>query len=96
MTTYQVSMEQMDFVGGEMNAISQNISKTLAALDDGAKQNLAAWSDDAKDAYTVAKAKWDAAALEMQNQVVKAQQGLVDIGGFYTSGEKYGVSLWEG
>ncbi|KOG90077.1 WXG100 family type VII secretion target [Streptomyces sp. NPDC057654] len=95
MTTYQVSLQQMEFVGGEMAAISKQIQQTLADLDDGAKQNLAQWSSDARQAYDVAKAKWDAAAAAMQQQSVQATRSLGNIGESYTSGEKYGVNLWD-
>lgn len=95
MTTYQVSLGQMGFVGGEMESISQQISQTLQSLDDAARQNLADWADDARDAYTAAKAKWDAAAAAMQQQSVQATQSLGDISSYYTSGEKFGVNLWQ-
>ncbi|MBY8886056.1 WXG100 family type VII secretion target [Streptomyces sp. PTM05] len=95
MTTYSVSHQQMQYVGGEMETITRNIQSTLTNLDDAAKQNLAQWSSDARDAYNVAKAKWDAAAAQMQHQAQTATQALGTIDGYYTSGEKYGVSLWE-
>ncbi|GAA1909017.1 WXG100 family type VII secretion target [Streptantibioticus ferralitis] len=95
MTSYQVSLEQMDFVKGEMDSITKQIQQTLSDLDDGAKQRLAEWSSDARDAYNVAKAKWDAAAADMQNQLATATVAVGNIGEYYTSGEKYGVSLWE-
>lgn len=96
MTTYEVSLEQMAFVGGEMESISKQISATLTSLDEGARQSLANWADDARDAYTTAKARWDAAAAQMQSQSVQATNSLGDISQYYTSGEKYGVNLWQG
>lgn len=95
MTTYQVSLQQMEFVGGEMEAIAKQIQQTLSELDEGAKQNLSQWSSDARLAYDVAKAKWDAAAAAMQQQATQATQALGTIGEYYTSGEKYGVNLWD-
>ncbi|MEU9348160.1 WXG100 family type VII secretion target [Streptomyces sp. NPDC048278] len=95
MTTYQVGLEQMEFVGGEMDSITKQISQALTDLDDGSKQSLAQWSSDARDAYNSAKAKWDAAAAAMQAQAAAATQALGHIDGFYTHGEKYGVSLWD-
>ncbi|MEU2778028.1 WXG100 family type VII secretion target [Streptomyces sp. NPDC007162] len=94
MTTYQVSFEQMEFVGGEMDAITQQIQRTLTDLDDGSKQSLAEWSSDARDAYNIAKAKWDAAAAEMQKQAVAARQALGHIDDYYQHGEKYGTQIW--
>ena len=95
MTTYQVSLDQMEFVGGEMDTITKQIQRTLQELDDGSKQSLSQWSSDARDAYNVAKAKWDAAAAAMQAQAAAATQALGHIDNYYTSGEKYGVSLWD-
>lgn len=95
MTTYSVQQEQMQYVGGEMQAITQNLQTTLSNLDDAAKQNLAQWSSDAREAYNAAKAKWDRAAIEMQQQLKAATTALGTIGEYYTGGEKYGVSLWE-
>lgn len=95
MTTYQVSLEQMDFVKGEMEAITQRIQQTLSDLDDGIKQNLSSWTGDAQAAYRTAQAKWDAAATKMTADLAAATASVGDIGDFYTGGEKYGVSLWD-
>ena len=94
MTTYQVSLEQMDFVKGEMETITKQINQTLSDLDDGIKQNLSSWTGDAQAAYRAAQLKWDAAATKMTADLAAASASVGDIGDFYTSGEKYGVSLW--
>ncbi len=96
MTTYTVSHQQMEFVGGEMDAIAKSIHTTLTNLEAAANQSLAHWSSDARDAYNVAKRKWDAAAAQMQQQAQTAVQALGTVDSYYTSGENYGVSLWEG
>jgi WXG100 family type VII secretion target len=95
MTSYQVSLEQMAFVEGEMRATTDRLKVTLTDLDDAAKQHLAEWSSDARDAYNQAKAKWDAAAGQMVVELGQASGAVGQIGEYYTSGEKYGVSLWE-
>ncbi|MFF7191378.1 WXG100 family type VII secretion target [Streptomyces sp. NPDC008222] len=95
MTTYSVVHEQMEFVAGEMDGITKQIQQTLSNLDDAAKQNLAEWTSDARDAYNAAKAVWDAAAQRMQQQAAAATQSLGSIDSYYQSGEKYGVGLWE-
>jgi WXG100 family type VII secretion target len=95
MTTYQVSLEQMDFVKGEMETITKQINQTLSDLDDGIKQNLSSWAGDAQAAYRTAQAKWDLAAAKMNTDLAAATAAVGDIGDFYTSGEKYGVSLWD-
>jgi WXG100 family type VII secretion target len=95
MTSYQVSLEQMAFVEGEMKSITDQLTSTLNDLDDASKQHLAEWSSDARDAYNLAKAKWDAAATQMVSQLGTASGAVSEIGDYYTSGEKYGVSLWD-
>jgi uncharacterized protein YukE len=96
MTTYQVSFQQMEFVGGEMEAIVRNIAATLQSLDEASKSSLANWESSTREAYNIAKAKWDQAAFAMQQQADMAVQSLGQINEFYTGGEKYGVSLWQG
>ncbi|MGW7578910.1 WXG100 family type VII secretion target [Streptomyces sp. NPDC054765] len=95
MTTYQVSLEQMSFVEGEMQTIARQIQQTLSELEASSKSSLAHWSSDARDAYNIAKAKWDEAAAAMQQQSAEAAKGLGTIGEYYNSGEKYGVNLWD-
>ncbi|MFG2828506.1 WXG100 family type VII secretion target [Streptomyces sp. NPDC048434] len=96
MTTYSVSHNQMEFVGGEMDDINRLIQDTLTNLNDTAQQSLAQWESGARDAYNIAKAKWDAAAQQMHQQAMTARKSLGEIDGLYTQGEKYGVSLFEG
>ncbi|MGW1506748.1 WXG100 family type VII secretion target [Streptomyces mirabilis] len=94
MTTDEVSLEQMEFVGGEMEAISSSISRTLQTLDNGAKMNLAQWEDGVRDVYLAAKTQWDAAAAAMHDQSLQARMALGNISGAYTNGERYGVNIW--
>ncbi|GAA3760162.1 WXG100 family type VII secretion target [Streptomyces sp. NPDC047002] len=96
MTTYTVQMEQVDFIVGEMQSITQRIAQTLQQLDDQSKNDLAQWQSDARDTYYDAKAKWDAAAAEMQTMATQATQQLGTINEAYGQGERNGVSLWQG
>jgi WXG100 family type VII secretion target len=94
MATYSVSFEKMDFVHSEMESITKQIQQTLADLDDESKQRLAEWTTDARDAYNRAKAKWDAAAADMQRQALAAQVALGQIGDSYRGGESTGLQIW--
>jgi WXG100 family type VII secretion target len=96
MTTYTVQMQQVDYIVGEMNSITQKLNQTLQTLDDQAKMNLSQWSSDAMQAYQVQKARWDAAAAEMTTLAARATSELGEINNVYAQGEKQGVSLWEG
>ncbi|WP_405746022.1 WXG100 family type VII secretion target [Streptomyces sp. NBC_01525] len=95
MTTFTVQMDQVEFIVGEMNAISRRIQQTLATLDEEARVNLGEWSSSARETYELTKKKWDAAAADM---VAKSQQATVMLGTInehYSGGERQGVSLWE-
>ncbi|MFD0276376.1 WXG100 family type VII secretion target [Kitasatospora sp. NPDC127111] len=95
MSTYVVNMNQVEYVVGEMTAISNKLQETLSQLDDGTKQHLSEWSSDARGTYDVAKLKWDAAAADMVLQAQNATTALGQIHEAYHQGERHGVSLWE-
>jgi uncharacterized protein YukE len=94
MATYTVQMEQVDFIVGEMNSITQKINQTLADLDNQSKVNLAEWTSDAQETYIQVKAKWDAAAADMTAKAAAATQMLGNINEYYSNGERQGVQLW--
>jgi WXG100 family type VII secretion target len=93
-TTYTVQMEQVDYIVGEMNSITQRINSTLSDLDNQAKVNLAEWNSDAQHTYQIQKAKWDAAAADMTQKAAQATQLLGTINEYYSNGERQGVQLW--
>ncbi|WP_327425559.1 WXG100 family type VII secretion target (plasmid) [Streptomyces sp. NBC_01527] len=95
MPTYTVQMDKVEYVVGEMAAISTKIQETLSVLDNGAKMHLSEWTSDARSTYDAAKAKWDAAAADMVAQAQKATSALGTINDAYRAGEKQGISLWE-
>ncbi|GAA4794603.1 WXG100 family type VII secretion target [Streptomyces ziwulingensis] len=95
MPTYTVNMSQVEYVIGEMDAISKKIQSALTELDDSAKMHLSEWTSDARATYNVAKAKWDAAAAEMVTLAQNATLSLGHINDSYHSGERNGVNLWE-
>ncbi|MEU8929766.1 WXG100 family type VII secretion target [Streptomyces sp. NPDC048409] len=94
MPTYTVQMDQVEYVIGEMAAISKKIQETLTVLDNGARMNLSEWTSDARSTYDAAKAKWDAAAADMAVQASNATNSLGNINEAYHAGERQGVSLW--
>jgi len=94
MATYTVQMEQVDYIVGEMNSITQKINQTLANLDSEAKMHLSEWTSDAQQTYQQVKAQWDAAAQDMTQKSSAATQMLGEINEYYSSGERQGVRLW--
>ena len=95
MTTYTVNISQLAEIAGEMGQIAQNIRGDLEDLDNASMQNLSEWTSAARDAYNVAKAKWDAAAADMVTQAANAQASLATIGSNYQQAEQVGMSLWQ-
>lgn len=93
MTSHQVSLEQMEFVRGEMDNITRQIKQTLADLDDTTQQHLSRWSCDARAAYYAAQQQWDTATQKMAAELQTATTAVGDISEYYASGEKYGLSL---
>jgi WXG100 family type VII secretion target len=96
MTTYTVQMEQVDYIVGEMQSITQQIQSTLQQLDDQSKNDLANWTSAAQTTYAETKAKWDAAAADMQAMAGQATSSLGTINEYYANGEREGVNLWQG
>ncbi|MFE4631700.1 WXG100 family type VII secretion target [Streptomyces mirabilis] len=94
MATYTVQMEQVDYIVGEMNSITQRINGTLTDLDSEAKMRLSEWTSDAQQTYQQVKAQWDAAAADMTQKAATASQMLGQINEYYSSGERQGVQLW--
>ncbi|CAM5608326.1 WXG100 family type VII secretion target [Streptomyces griseorubiginosus] len=96
MTTYQVSLEQMQYVEGEMQAINNRLSQTLANLNDEVHRNLQHWlNSDPRQLYNTRQKEWTELVAAMQNLLNRAQVAVGNIGEHYAAGEKYGVSLWE-
>jgi WXG100 family type VII secretion target len=94
MTTYSVNISMLAEIAGEMGKISSNIEGMLSSLDNGTAQSLSEWTSTARDAYNVAKAKWDTAAQDMVVQAANAQSSLASIGDNYQQAEQRGSALW--
>jgi WXG100 family type VII secretion target len=92
--TYTVQMEQVDYIVGEMNSITQKINQTLADLDNQSRVNLAEWTSDAQQTYAQVKQQWDTAAADMTAKASSAIQMLGQINEYYADGERQGVQLW--
>ena len=94
MATYTVNMSNVAAVAEEMGYIANMIQGQLDDLDNATKMNLAEWTSSARDAYSQAKAKWDAAAAAMVTQAQNAQSALNQITDTYANAEYQGLGLW--
>jgi WXG100 family type VII secretion target len=94
MATYTVNMSNVQEVAQEMNTISQQLQTMLSDLNTQVQANLSQWSSAARDAYTTAQTKWNAAAQDMSVQAAKASASLSSINDNYSNAESQGLGLW--
>jgi WXG100 family type VII secretion target len=94
--TYGVDMFQVQTIAGEMESITQQIQQLIQSLEEEARSSLQNWTGDAKTTYAECKAKWDNAAHNMAAAATKATTSLVQINQAYNTGERQGVSMWQG
>jgi uncharacterized protein YukE len=94
MPTYDVDMLQVDYIVGEMDAITKRINQTLEDLDSAAKINLSQWTSDAQAVYAQVKLQWDTAAQDMTAKSQNAVSMLGQINQSYSDGERQGMSIW--
>jgi uncharacterized protein YukE len=87
-------MNQVEYIVGEMNTITQRINSTLEDLDNQSKMNLSEWTSDAQAVYAEVKAQWDAAAADMTQKSQMATQMLGTINASYGDGERQGMGIW--
>ena len=95
MTNYTVNLSNVQEVADQMGVLAGKISGALSLLESELQSTLADWTSDARDAYNVAKAKWDAAAAEMPQQAARAQSSLSQIHDAYANAEYQGLGLWD-
>ena len=86
---YTVNLAALEDVGIRMLKCTNDINYALDTLEARAKKELdeAHWQDSAKNAYTAAKANWDAAARSMKDKLNSAFTALVDIVDDYSLSE---------
>lgn len=96
MTSYSANLPALPDIVHELEVIDAQLKTTLTQLEESAATTLAHWTHEAKDAYRLAKQKWDAAADQMPLQAKQAAMALSEIHSAYTHGEKFGVGLWNG
>jgi WXG100 family type VII secretion target len=94
MATYTVNMANVQEVATEMNTISTQILTMLSDLNTQVQAYLSQWSSAARDAYTAAQTKWNAAAQDMSMQAQKASASLSSINDNYGQAENQGLNLW--
>jgi 6 kDa early secretory antigenic target len=74
--------------------VAGTLQKELDELESSLQQKLAQWDGNARHQYRVCKARWDAAAADMQRVIQKLGLAIGTAHDNYSAAEKYGVSIW--
>ncbi|ANH37956.1 hypothetical protein I601_1521 [Nocardioides dokdonensis FR1436] len=74
----------------------KQIEDRMNRLEDDLKELKGAWVGSAKDSYTVAKAKWDQAILEMKDLLQKTSVAVAQANQDYRSADQRGAALFNG
>ena len=79
---------------GDLRAAYNGTTNTLSTLEGQLNASLAQWDGAAREAYSVAKAKWDAAANHMSQVIDKMTTTLSQISDTYDDTERVNTNLW--
>ena len=86
----------LDIGAGDLANGVKAIEDRMNRLEDDLKELKGAWVGNAKDSYTVAKAKWDQAILEMKDLLQKTSLAVSQANQDYRSADQRGASLFNG
>ena len=93
MPTHPFNFSLAEGTCGEMSSITGDIQNMLTALDQEVQGGLREWTNDARAAYSVSKAKWDAAAAKMSEALDRAQNALNEISNGRSQVERAGGTM---
>jgi WXG100 family type VII secretion target len=79
-----------------MAGVTRSIQNQLVELDSQVRGSLQEWTSDAREAYNVSKATWDAAAAKLPEALSRAEHALGEITSSYNQAEKAGANMWSG
>ena len=96
MSEYTFDPKRAEVVVQQLEMVDTQIKQMLMHLDENTKRNLASWGSETKDAYTAAKASWDASANAMPVALANARAALMQIASTYGRMETNGSSLFGG
>lgn len=90
----QVNAGAMQQGIGDLQTAYTGTDSTLTDLEQQLEASLAQWDGAAREAYTVAKSKWDQAANHMSQVIQKMQTTLTSISDNYDSNERNIEGSW--
>lgn len=79
---------------GDLQTAYNGTTSALDTLEQQLNQSLAQWDGEARQAYVVAKQKWDQAANHMSQVIQKMTSTLGQIGENYDGTERANTSAW--
>ena len=85
----QLKSSEADFA-----SIHSNLVATLSDLEHDLQGSLSAWQGDSQEAYWAAKAKWDAAARDMENVLGQLRAAIAGAHDIYSATEATNTALW--
>lgn len=90
----QVNAGAMQQGIGDLRTAHSGTENTLNELEQQLEASLAQWDGAAREAYSVAKAKWDQASAHMAQVIQKMQTTLTSISDNYDSNERNIEGSW--
>ena len=90
----QVNAGAMQQGIGDLQTAYNGTENTLNELEQQLEASLGQWDGAAREAYSVAKAKWDQAAVHMSQVIQKMQTTLTSISDNYDSNERNIEGSW--
>ncbi|QFZ18577.1 WXG100 family type VII secretion target [Saccharothrix syringae] len=96
MTTYTFDQRIADQARDQMADVTKMLKTELESMHQQVLTTLRDWDGPSKDQYTIAKAKWDAAADRMPHSLNSAEVALANITNGYLKVEHTGVNAFGG
>lgn len=94
MSDYTFNFAQGQATAEDLNRVTNNLNEDLANLESSVAKTIANWKSDAQEQYQQHKAKWDAAAVQMNEALVAAEQALGNIADNYQQTEQNAIKMW--
>jgi WXG100 family type VII secretion target len=94
MTDYAINFGSVQNAIETLDNCGKQISGMLQQLEQEAQQQLAGWSGQAQQNYTVYKTQWDNAAQSMSDLAVKGSSTLSDMHDLLKSTENNIANQW--
>jgi WXG100 family type VII secretion target len=93
--SYQIHFPTATTVAESYSKLQTTVADMVQSLEGECNKQLATWDSTTRDAYQVAKQKWDQAVIEMGGLMANAQSALMSAVDGYQQTEQQGTNYWE-